>query len=259
MTFQQERILNMMQQMPQHQGETYDEVVAQVDFQLSTHPDPRKQRRQNIKRALKALKPTKRSWFSPRRYWFRGKFVYNRPHQCCVDGTNCINQDYGDLFDQYFRDPHTMKVRRYRAWTGVHHGQGRQLESTYCPQHMMLYHKLNEWVEQEEAEADPGFFQKLAKRGVALVPVKRGPKKEEHPLIVKYTPVFLEMQKDGIPMMHFTSPGCPNCGHGKGQQDLTIPIFDNRVLQATMPADNTLSSTMDMAKYHQVVEQMGKQ
>ena len=64
MSFQDDRILNMMQQMPQYQQGQYDEVVAQVDFELSDHPDPKKQRRQNIKRALKALKPTKRSWYS---------------------------------------------------------------------------------------------------------------------------------------------------------------------------------------------------
>lgn len=252
MSFQDDRILNMMQQMPQYQQGQYDEVVAQVDFELSDHPDPKKQRRQNIKRALKALKPTKRSWYSPKRYWFRGKYAYNRPHQCAVDGTNCMNQDYGDLFDQYFRDPHTMQVKRFQAWTGVFAGQGKQLESTYCPQHMMLFHKLNEWTEQEEAEADPNFFQKLAKRGVALVPVKRGPKKEEHPLIVKWTPVFMEARKDGIPVVHYKNPIT-------GDNDITMLVFDNRVLQATMPSDNTLSSTMDMSKYHKVVEEMSRQ
>jgi len=177
MSFQEERILNMMQQMPQYQGQDqYDEVVAQVDFQLSTHPDPRKQRRQNVKRALKALKPTRRSFFSPRRYWFRGKYGYTRPHQCCVDGTNCMNQDYGDLFNQYFRDPHTMQVQRFRAWSGVHQGRGRQLESTYCPQHMMLFHKLNEWIEQEEAEADPNFFQNSPSVALHSSPSREGQK-----------------------------------------------------------------------------------
>tara|TARA_B100000287_G_scaffold314700_1_gene298205 strand:+ start:3463 stop:4221 length:759 start_codon:yes stop_codon:yes gene_type:complete len=252
MSFQDERLLNMMQQMPQYEKGSYDEVVAQVDFELSTHPDPKKQRRQNIKRALKALKPTKRSFFSPRRYWFRGKYAYTRPHQCAVDGTNCMNQDYGDLFNQYFRDPHTMQVQRFRVWTGVVPGQGKQLESTYCPQHMMLFHKLNEWLEQEEAEADPNFFQKLAKKGVALVPVKKSPKKEEHPLIVKWTPVFMEARKDGIPVVHYRNPVT-------GDNDITMLVFDNRVLQATMPSDNTLSSTMDMAKYHKVVEEMSRQ
>ena len=41
MSFQDERLLNMMQQMPKYQEGSYDEVVAQVDFELSTHPDPK--------------------------------------------------------------------------------------------------------------------------------------------------------------------------------------------------------------------------
>ena len=93
-------------------------------------------------------------------------------------------------------------------------------------------------------------FSSLAKKGVAFVPVKKGEKKEEHPMIVKYTPVFLEAQKDGIPVMHFRNPIT-------GQNDITMLVFDNRVLQSTAPTGTTLSS-MDMAQYHQVVEQMGK-
>jgi len=62
----------------------------------------------------------------------------------------------------------------------------------------------------------------------------------------------MEAQKDGIPIVHYRNPIT-------GDNDITMLVFDNRVLQATMPSDNTLSSTMDMAKYHQVVEQMGKQ
>jgi hypothetical protein len=108
-----------------------------------------------------------------------------------------------------------------------------------------------EWLEQEEAEADPSFFSKMAKRGVAFVPIKRGEKAPEHPLIVKYTPVFLEMQKDGIPIHHYRNPVT-------GENDLTMVVFDNRVLQATAPTGNVLT-TMDMAQYHKVVEQMSKQ
>lgn len=249
--FQQQRLAQMMAQQPQYKGQEYDDVVATVDFTLSEHPNPKKARRKNIKNAIKALKPMKRP------FWFFG-YRRSKGHQCVCDGTNCTGADYGDLFDQYHRDPYTLKVEPFRPWTGVLPGKGRQLPGTYCPQHMMLYHNLMEWMEQEEAEADPNFFQRMAKKGVAFVPIKKAAKKPEHPLIVKYTPVFMEMQKDGIPMMHFTSPGCPNCGHGAGQQDLTIPVFDNRVLQATAPTGNTLS-TMDMAKYHQVVEEMSKQ
>jgi hypothetical protein len=35
-------------------------------------------------------------------------------------------------------------------------------------------------------------------------------------------------------------------------------VFDNRVLQATAPTGTVLKN-MDMANYHQVIEQMGKQ
>ena len=241
--FQQQRMVQMMSQMPQYGEGGYDDVVATVDFQLSTHPNPKKQRRQNIKRAIKALKPVK-----GRLLFFR--YRHTKPYQCVIDGTNCMNADYGDLFDQYFRDPHTMEVRPFRPWSGVLPGKGRQLEGTYCPQHMMLYHNLMEWIEQEEAEADPGFFSKMAKRGVAFVPVKRSPKKEEHPLIVKWTPVFIEAQRDGIPSVHYRNPIT-------GENDITMLVFDNRILQTSAPTGTVLKS-MDMAQYHQVVEEMGK-
>ena len=87
----------------------------------------------------------------------------------------------------------------------------------------------------------------MAKKGVAFVPIKKAEKKRT--LIVKYTPVFLEAQKDGIPVMRFRNP--------VGQNDITMLVFDNRVLQSSAPTGTRLSS-MDMAQYHQVVEQMGK-
>ena len=251
MSYQDERMLQLMQGMPQYKDGTYDDVAVQIDFVLSEHPNPVKQRRQNIKRALKALKPMKRPFWSPRKYWIGGKFMHTKPYQCVVDGSNCTDCDYGDLFDQYFRDPQTMQVKRFQPWSGVLPGKGRQLNGTYCPQHLMLYHKLMEWIEQEEAETDPSFFTRLKKKGVAFVPVKRGPKKEEHPLIVKWTPAFIEAQKDGLPIVHYTNPIT-------GENDITMIVFDNRVLQATAPTGTVLKS-MDMANYHQVIEEMGKQ
>ena len=104
--------------------------------------------------------------------WFFG-YRRNKGHQCVCDGTNCTGADYGDLFDQYHRDPYTMQVKPFKPWTGVLPGKGKQLEGTYCPQHLMLYHNLMEWLEQEEAEADPGFFSRMAKRGIAFVPIKQ--------------------------------------------------------------------------------------
>jgi len=245
-------MINMMGQTPQYADETgYDDVIATVDFTVSEHPNPKKARRQNIKQAIKLLKPTKRAFFSPRRYWFGGKYAYVKPFQCAIDGTNCTNADYGDLFDQYFRDPYTMKISPFHAWTGGIVGRGRKLPSTLCPQHMMLYHKLIGWMEQDDAESDPGIFSRLAKRGVALVPIKRHKEEtQEHPLIVKWTPIFIEAQKDNIQIIHYKNPIT-------GENDITMLVFDNRVLQASAPTGTKLSS-MDMAQYHQVIEQMGK-
>ena len=74
-----QRMLQMMQQMPQHGEEGYNDVVAQVDFKMSDHPNPKKARRKNIKNAIKALQPMKRSFLSPRRYWFGGKYAVSKP------------------------------------------------------------------------------------------------------------------------------------------------------------------------------------
>ena len=61
--FKEQRLLQMMAQMPQHGNDEYDEVIATVDFKLSEHPNPDKARRKNIKNAIKALKPMKRKFF----------------------------------------------------------------------------------------------------------------------------------------------------------------------------------------------------
>ena len=59
---------------PALQENGYNDVVTQVDFRLSDHPNPRKARKKNISTAISALKPTKRSPISIRR-WTRGKFI----------------------------------------------------------------------------------------------------------------------------------------------------------------------------------------
>ena len=64
----------MMAQMPQHKGADYDAVVATVDFTVSDHPNPKKARRKNIKKAIKALKPMKRP------FWFFG-YRRSKGHQ----------------------------------------------------------------------------------------------------------------------------------------------------------------------------------
>jgi hypothetical protein len=63
--------------------------------------------------------------------------------------------------------------------------------------------------------------------------------------------VFIEAQRDGIQIQHYKNPIT-------GDNDITTLVFDNRVLQATAPTGTKLS-TMDMAAYHDVIEQMSKQ
>ena len=62
-----------------------------------------------------------------RPFWFFG-YRRSKGHQCVVDGTDCTGADYGDLFDQYHRDPYTMQVKPFKPWTGVLPGKGRQME-----------------------------------------------------------------------------------------------------------------------------------
>ena len=52
--------------------------IPQVNFYPSRHSNTRKARRQDIKQAYRLLKPTKRSLWSPRRWWFGGKYRYNK-------------------------------------------------------------------------------------------------------------------------------------------------------------------------------------
>jgi hypothetical protein len=231
---------------PALQESGYNDVVTQVDFRLSDHPNPRKARKKNIKAAMAALKPDRRFILSPKR-WFRGKFRHTKPHECVIDGIDCKNSDYGDLFEQYFMDPITLELTPFKPTSGVLPLRGRGLNGTYCPQHMMLYHNLMEWIEQEEEE-DPGFFTKMAKKGVAFVPIIRPPQIPDHPLIVKWTPIIQEALRDGIQIVHYTNPVTK-------ENDITMLVFDNRVLAQTAPRHNTMSN-MDMAEYYRVLEQM---
>ena len=177
--------------------------------------------------------------------------MHTKPHQCVIDGSNCMGADYGDLFDPVFPRPSNNASKEVpTVEPGVLPGKGRQLNGTYCPQHLMLYHKLMEWIELEEAESDPGFFSRLKKRS-CFRSCKAWPEEEEHPLIVKWTPAFIEAQKDGLPIVHYKNPIT-------GENDITMIVFDNRVLQNATPTGTVLKN-MDMANYHQVIEEMGKQ
>ena len=209
MNYREKRLLELMNNTPQQAQEgDYDAVVPVVEFDFSDHPDPDKARKRNIKAAIKALKPTKRWYTLPGTglvplFGTGLRYRYIQPYQCCIDGSDCRHQDYGDLWDEYMTDG-KGNVIPVRPWSGVLYGRGSQLPSSLCPQHLQLYHLLLQWIQQEEHEHDKGFFKRMKKKGVAFVPViKKKSTTPTHPLIEKWTPVFEEARKDGIQIQHY--------------------------------------------------------
>lgn len=237
-SFHEERMLKMMEQLPQNNEEGYNAVIPVVEWEFSQTGDPTKDRRRNIKNAIKALKPVKR-WFAVPGWGMlpmlgRTQWKYADGNRCVIDGSDCSSLDYGDLWQEYFVDKSTGAIRPFRPWSGVLPGRGTQLSGTYCPQHMQLYNLLVQWVEQEAAESDKGFFKRMKARGVAFVPVRREAKEESAPLLAKWEQAFAEAKKDGLPIIHYKNPIT-------GENDLTMIVFDNRLLRTSSERANTLS------------------
>ena len=119
--------------------------VPQVNFYPSRHPNPTKARRKDIKQAYKLLKPTKRSIFSPRRWWFGGKYRYNtNTMRCVIDGADVENliRLAGNIYDQiideetgkslwelYFHNPVTGEPEAFVARENVTSGIDRDWET----------------------------------------------------------------------------------------------------------------------------------
>ena len=252
MAYQDERMLKMMEQLPQNQDASgYNAVVPVVEWEFSQTGDPTKDRRKNIKNAIKALKPVKR-WFAVPGWGMipllgRTQWKYSDGNRCVIDGCDCSSLDYGELWNTYFRDENTGAIRPFRPWTKVLPGQGTQLSGTYCPQHMQLYHFLMTWIEQEAAESDKGFFKRMKAKGVAFVPIRREEVSHQDPLIHKWEQAFIEAQKDGLPIVHYKNPIT-------GENDITMIVFDNRILRSTPERANTLSgrSYVDKAQETEV-------
>ena len=242
MNYREKRLLELMNNTPQQvkNASEYDAVVPVVEFDFSDHSDPDKARKKNIKGAIKALKPTTR-WYSlpgtgllP--FFGNGlRYRYTQKQQCAIDGSDCRHQDYGDLWEEYMTDGRG-NITPVRPWAGVLYGRGAQLPSTLCPQHLQLYHLLLQWIQQEEHSHDKGFFKRMKKKGVAFVPVvKKKNTTPEHPLIEKWTPVFEEAEKDGIEVIHRKDPIT-------GENDITMLIFDNRVLKTKKARGTSLEN-----------------
>lgn len=221
--------------------------VPKVNFYPSTHPDPRKARRKDIKQAYKLLKPAKRSIFDPRR-WFGSPYRYTKDSGVCVvDGCNVkelieydnlyariTDEETGrSLWEMYWQNPISGQTEAFLVRSGV--TSGRTLKGTYCPEHLHLYHLLCKWEAEEEREAElkPSRFRDKMKRGVSLVTVPvntlAGNSTPAPPMVQKYEPFFQEIEKDaqktkGINVWHLPNPQT-------GNNDITIVQFDMRMFQ----------------------------
>ena len=67
-------------------------------------------------------------------------------------------------------------------------------------------------------------------------------------MIVKWTPIFKEAMKDGIQIVHYQNPITK-------ENDITMLVFDNRILKSTAPTGNMMRN-MDMKEYYEVIQQM---
>ena len=237
--------LSQLKEMAAAQGqmqaaqETAKIEIPQVNFYPSRHSNTRKARRQDIKQAYRLLKPTKRSLMSPRRWWFGGKYRYNKnTAQCCIDGCDMdhLIRVAGNIYDQfvdeetnhslwdlYFKNPVTGEAEAFIARENV--TSGRKMRGTYCPEHLHLYHLLCKWEKEEEreAEASTGTLNAKLKKGVSMVavPMSVMRKKDDTPLeLQKYAPFFDMMKADGIPIQRLYN--------SEGKNDIVMPIFDLR-------------------------------
>ena len=221
--------------------------VPKVNFYPSTHPDPRKARRKDIKQAYKLLRPAKRSIFDPRR-WFGSPYRYTKDSGVCVvDGCNVkelieydnlyariTDEETGrSLWEMYWQNPISGQTEAFLVRSGV--TSGRTLKGTYCPEHLHLYHLLCKWEAEEEREAElkPSRFRDKMKRGASLVTVPvntlAGNSTPAPPMVQKYEPFFQEIEKDaqktkGINVWHLPNPQT-------GNNDITIVQFDMRMFQ----------------------------
>jgi len=194
--------------------------IPKVNFYPSNHANPKKARRADIRQAYKLLAPTKRSVFSPRRYWFGGKYAFvGDATRCCVDGCDIDellraagnvyemikDEDTGEsLYDVYFKDPVTGAPQAFQAREKV--TGGRLLRATYCPEHLHLYHLLTKWerAEQEEESGSTSSLKTKLNKGVSMVTVPVtgfAMKDNTPPQLAPYEPFFNMLKQDNIPVV----------------------------------------------------------
>lgn len=240
--------LSQLQQMAQAQNMMQDAAmqrhieIPKVNFYPSNHANPKKARKADIRQAYKLLAPTKRSIFSPRRYWFGGKYAFvGDATKCCVDGCDIdellraagnvyemIKDDETgmSLFDEYFKDPVTGAPQAFQARENV--TNGRLLRATYCPEHLHLYHLLTKWerAELEEESGSTSSLKSKLNKGVSMVTVPvagLAMRDNTPPSLAPYEPFFNMVKQDNIPVVRLKNAA--------GQDEQVIVIFDMKQFQ----------------------------
>ena len=240
--------LSQLQQMAQAQNMMQDAAmqrhieIPKVNFYPSNHANPKKARKADIRQAYKLLSPTKRSIFSPRRYWFGGKYAFvGDATKCCVDGCDIdellraagnvyemIKDDETgtSLFDEYFKDPVTGAPQAFQARENV--TNGRLLRATYCPEHLHLYHLLTKWerAEMEEESGSTSSLKSKLNKGVSMVTVPvagLAMRDNTPPVLAPYEPFFNMVKQDNIPVVRLKNAA--------GQDEQVIVIFDMKQFQ----------------------------
>lgn len=217
--------------------------IPKVNFYPSKHGNPTKARRADIRQAYKLLSPTKRSLFSPRRWWFGGKYQFvGDATRCCIEGCDVdelINaagnvydmikdEDTGkSLWEIYFKDPVTGNPQAFQAREKV--TGGRILRATYCPEHLHLYHLLTKWerAEQEEEDGSTSSLKSRLNKGVSMVTVPvagLAGRDNTPPQLSAYQPFFEMLKKDNIPVVRLKN--------ALGENEQTIVVFDMRQFQS---------------------------
>lgn len=217
--------------------------IPKVNFYPSNHSNPKKARRADIRQAYRLLSPTRRSLFSPRRYWFGGKYQFvGDATRCCIEGCDVdelINaagnvyemikdEESGkSLWELYFKDPVTGNPQAFQAREYV--TSGRILRATYCPEHLHLYHLLLKWerAEQEDEDNSTSTLKSRLNKGVSMVsvPVTGLVKKDNTPpQLAHYEPFFEMLKKDNIPIIRVNN--------AMGENEQVIVFFDMRQFQS---------------------------
>jgi len=248
--------------------------IPKVNFYPSNHSNPKKARRADIRQAYKLLAPTKRSIFSPRRYWFGGKYAFvGDATRCVVDGCDIDellraagnvyemikDEDTGEsLYDLYFKDPVTGAPQAFQARENV--TSGRLLRGTYCPEHLHLYHLLTKWekAEQEEESGSTSSLKSKLNKGVSMVTVPVtgfAMKDNTPPQLAPYEPFFNMLKQDNIPVVRIKD--------AMKRDKQVIVIFDMDQFQTgantrlltdaemsppPLPTENPTTNTMGLAE-----------